>query len=387
MVKETRFLTLRKGLNHLEFSWANTLIDPTSVEFKALTHADGVEVLDASFPPRVTNTLEWSLQSEFAGEVQLEIRYFTSGISWSADYVLEAARDEKTASLAGFVTVRNKSGEDYENAQIRLVVGVVRLVEDIDKLARAAKPTGPHKQRSTTLEQQHLQFAVLSAEATVAEGAVAAKEELSEYFLHTVKGRDTVPNGWSKRLPSLNVPSIPLASYDKFDLLGLGDHVLRYYKFTNSVAGGIGREPLPDGNVIAFRSSSADQLRSLVGQTSVKYIPVNEEVEMDLGNDQEVLVEPVLADWRKDNLRFDKDGNVDGWTITQTWRLETRNSREIPVTLDIRRNFEGDWTVKTDAPYEKVDARKIKFVLNLAPREKKTFTYEVVENYGASATR
>ena len=78
---------------------------------------------------------------------------------------------------------------------------------------------------------------------------------------------------------------------------------------------------------------------------------------------------------------------MDGWTITQTWRLETRNSREIPVTLDIRRNFEGDWTVKTDAPYEKVDARKIKFVLNLAPREKKTFTYEVVENYGASATR
>ena len=33
MVRETRFLTFRKGVNHLEFSWANTLIDPTSVEF------------------------------------------------------------------------------------------------------------------------------------------------------------------------------------------------------------------------------------------------------------------------------------------------------------------------------------------------------------------
>src|SRR5438270_7140591 len=76
LVKETRFLTFRKGLNKLEFSWANTLIDPTSVEFRALTHAEGVEVLDASFPPRVTNTLEWRIQSEFAGEVQVEIRYF-----------------------------------------------------------------------------------------------------------------------------------------------------------------------------------------------------------------------------------------------------------------------------------------------------------------------
>ena len=34
LVKETRVLTFRKGLNRLEFSWANTLIDPTSVEFE-----------------------------------------------------------------------------------------------------------------------------------------------------------------------------------------------------------------------------------------------------------------------------------------------------------------------------------------------------------------
>src|SRR5262245_32565339 len=69
LVKETRHLTLKKGLNKLEFSWANTLIDPTSVEFKALTHTDEVEVMDASYPPRAPNTLEWRINSEFAGEV------------------------------------------------------------------------------------------------------------------------------------------------------------------------------------------------------------------------------------------------------------------------------------------------------------------------------
>src|SRR5436190_2220648 len=94
LVKETRHLTFRKGMNKLEFSWANTLIDPTSVEFRALTHADEVEVQDVSFPPRVANTLEWRINSEFAGDVVVEIRYFTSGISWSADYVVEANRNE-----------------------------------------------------------------------------------------------------------------------------------------------------------------------------------------------------------------------------------------------------------------------------------------------------
>src|SRR5512135_3290611 len=107
MVKETRHLTFRKGLNKLEFSWANTLIDPTSVEFRALTHADAVEVLDVSFPPRVTNTLEWRINSEVAGEVQVEIRYFTSGISWAADYSAEAAKDEKAMTLSGWVRVNN----------------------------------------------------------------------------------------------------------------------------------------------------------------------------------------------------------------------------------------------------------------------------------------
>src|SRR5512145_107983 len=143
LAKETRVLTFRKGLNRLEFSWANTLIDPTSVEFRALTHADEVEVLDASFPPRVANTLEWRISSEFAGEVQVEIRYFTSGISWAADYVAEAEAKEKAMGLAGYVRVNNNSGEDYENAQIRLVVGVVRLVDEIAKLAQMGRPGQP----------------------------------------------------------------------------------------------------------------------------------------------------------------------------------------------------------------------------------------------------
>src|SRR3954470_20716704 len=138
LVKETRLLTFKKGLNRLEFSWANTLIDPTSVEFRATSHADDVDVLDVSFPPRVSNTLEWRINSDFAGEVQVEIRYFTSGISWSADYVMEADKVEKRAELAGSVRVNNNSGEDYENAQVRLVVGVIRLVEDIAQLARKA---------------------------------------------------------------------------------------------------------------------------------------------------------------------------------------------------------------------------------------------------------
>src|ERR1051325_10957374 len=209
LVKETRLLTLRKGLNKLEFSWANTLIDPTSVEFRALTHADQVEVLDASFPPRVTNTLEWRINSECAGEVRVESRYFTSGIGWAADYLAEANKGEKLMELAGHVRISNNSGEDYENAQVRLVVGTIRLVENIADLARAGRPGGmpPASTTAQPVETDKKEALMLRAVAKSVSAAEArpreiVKEAISEYFLYTVEGRDTIPTGWSKRMPS-----------------------------------------------------------------------------------------------------------------------------------------------------------------------------------------
>jgi len=394
MIKETRSLTFRKGINRLEFSWANTLIDPTSVEFRAVTHADAVDVLDVSFPPRVTNTLEWRIRSEVAGEVECEIRYFTSGISWAADYVAEADTREKLMTLAGNVRVNNNSGEDYENVQVRLVVGVIRLVEEILTLAR--RPVGERMEQlklslpkpmfvgTPTPVLGRLYDAVENSEKKPKE---IVKEGVSEYFLYTVEGHDTILNGWSKRLPSFKTPEVPIVSYYKYERERWGDQVIRHYRFKNDKESHLGNEPLPDGNVMAVRSVSADNLYAFVGRTSVKYIPINEQVEMELGNDYEVLVKPKLMDWQKLDLRFDQHGNVCGWTITEKWEIAVQNSKDIDVVLDIRRNFQGDWQVKTDAKHEKVDAQKVKFVLPLKPREKQKFGYELTTRYGTAVAK
>ena len=110
-------------------------------------------------------------------------------------------------------------------------------------------------------------------------------------------------------------------------------------------------------------------------------------MELELGNDSEVLVKPTLMNWEKTNMQFDGNGNVKGWTIKETWQVEVQNSKDIEVVLDVRRNFAGDWSLKTDASYEKVDANKVKFVLPLKTREKRQFTYEVTTNLGSNATR
>ena len=44
--------------------------------------------------------------------------------------------------LKGYVRVTNNSGEDYENAQVRLIVGKVHILDQIADLARRQYPYG-----------------------------------------------------------------------------------------------------------------------------------------------------------------------------------------------------------------------------------------------------
>jgi hypothetical protein len=290
--------------------------------------------------------------------------------------------------------VNNNSGEDYEHAQVRLVVGVVRLVEEIAALARAGRP-GPLTLLAPAAAMPDAsanKLALYQEVDRLQERAKDAprqviKEGLSEYFLYTVEGRDTIPNGWSKRMPSFKAVEVPITSYYKYERERWADQVIRYYRFKNDKESKLGTEPLPDGAVKAFRFVTGDQLYAFVGRTSVKYIPINEQVELELGNDLEVMVKPTLINWIKTDIQFDNQGNVKGWTTRETWELEVQNSKDIDVVLDIRRNFSGDWTLSTQAKYENVDANKVKFVVPLKAREKQTFSYELTTRHGTNATR
>src|SRR6476660_6263978 len=136
LVRETRTVTFKKGVNPLQFSWANTLIDPSSVELRFISWADKLDVEDTTFPHDKPQMLYWNVRSELDGEATIQITYFTSGITWSSDYIAVADKDEGKLDVDGFVRVTNNSGEEYENAQIRLVVGTINLVEKIAQLAK-----------------------------------------------------------------------------------------------------------------------------------------------------------------------------------------------------------------------------------------------------------
>ncbi|MCJ7675766.1 MAG: hypothetical protein MUO33_11535, partial [Sedimentisphaerales bacterium] len=81
LVRESRALTLKQGKNALQFSWANTLIDPTSLEMLPKADADKIDIAELVYPPRVQNLGLWNIESKLSGKVPVEITYLTSGLT------------------------------------------------------------------------------------------------------------------------------------------------------------------------------------------------------------------------------------------------------------------------------------------------------------------
>jgi hypothetical protein len=404
LVRENRALTLKDGQNKLQFSWANTLIDPTSLDMLPKANADKIDIADLTYPPRVRNLGLWNIESGVSGKVPVEISYLTSGLSWRAFYMGTLTEDEETMRLQGYVRVTNNSGEDYENAQTRLIVGKVHILDQIAELARRQYPYGrPGVIRADVSDMEGLRESerrlkmakgIMSlAEAAPADYAFkpkeVIKEGLSEYFLYTIEGTETIPTGWSKRLLSFDIDEVPVANLYKYEEERYGNSVVRFLSFKNDKEHELGETPIPGGMLKVYRSIGNQGHLSYTGQSSFKYIPVDEDVELNLGAVADVVVEPKLMDYKTENYEFDRRGNISGWDEIRTFEIEVKNTRDIGVKVEIKRNFNTSyWKLARSGDFgqfEKVDMDTVKFTLELKPRSVKKFEY-VLTTYQGTRT-
>ena len=409
LVRERRNLTMKRGWNWLQFMWANTLIDPTSLSLEPLEQAEKINIEQLVFPARLRELGRWLIHSEVSGQVPFEITYFTSGISWRAFYMGTLAEDEKTMQLQGYVRVANSSGEDYEEAETRLIVGNVHILDEIAELAKRQypynSPVSLHmKDEFSRLEMQKGQEldgdrlyggmggGMMGGMMGGMKPKEIRKEGLSEYFLYSIEGTETIPNQWGKRLLSFDASDIEVESLYKYDEQRWGNQTIRFVKFANDEEHNLGQTPIPNGDVKIYGKADEQGYLSYVGGTNIKYIPVDEEVELNLGPARLVKVEPKLMDFKTDNYMFDRRGNVAGWDEIRTWRMEITNARALPIEIEITRGFStAYWALDVVDPasqaedavsYEKHDATHARFTLKRRPASKWTFGYTVTTYHG-----
>ena len=422
LVRETRAVSFKKGTNPLQFSWANTLIDPTSVELRFLGKADKLEVLDTAFPHDKPQMLYWNVQSEMDGEATIEITYFTSGISWAADYTCIANNDEKTMHVDSFVKVTNNSGEDYENAKVRLVVGTINLVEKIADLAAVQQaPTGSSMLaddgyaknknavkkllRARNVPKFDLGSALTSDGPAAGEEMDAEKEiikeGLSEYFIYTIEGTETIPNGWSKRMRSFEANDAPMKIQYRYRPDEYGDQLVRMYLLTNDKESKLGTTPLPNGEVRVFRNNGRNGLSFIASQT-IKYVPIGDKIELNLGPDPEVIFELIKLKASRDNIWMqirganvfrqvgggvviEANSTVAGWDDRDLYTQRIRNYTPRLIEVEVRRSYDGDVRFRSALKPKLHDFRTVEFTATVEPGKRVDLLHEIVTKQGRNA--
>jgi len=436
MVREHRLLTVKPGVNRIQFTWTNTLIDPTSINFRILDHQDKVDLIDTTFPAGRNDALRWNIRSIMAGKIPVEIRYFTSGITWKADYVGIANEDETELRLTGYVRVYNKSGELYDRAQTRLVVGTINLVEKIADLAQRPAPDAGYYKRSAEVRAK-MQWGFNKALAKAGRGfgggmggfgpapakpKKVVKEGLSEYFLFTIEGREDIKHNEPKRLVSMKVADVPLECIYKLTDREDGDHFRKYYRFKNEKLKdeqgnekdlpdmeNLGVSPLPDGMLRLF-SEYANRDLAYVGGTSTKYVPIGDRVEATIGRDSDITIVRRVKDQRINNVvarqykrRIDDEFvmyyDLIDYDEAFCYEEEIVSGKPVGVKVELERRFDAnvvlwsedappnDWNSDEPGAYvdlhqiagrkERVDQNHVKYFLDLKPGESRLVTYSV----------
>ena len=374
LVREKRKLVLKRGWNWLQFMWNDTLIDPTSLSLEPQTHADQVEITQLVYPPRLKDLARWTIFSEVSGEVEFELTYLTSGLKWNAFYEATLSSDEQKMHLRSFVRVDNHSGEDYKNAQTRLVIGKIHIEDKIIDIIHQKYPYN----RPDNAPKTGLGFSM----PEICFMGVVIKPK-SEYYLYTIEGRETIPNGWGKRLPSFVTEGISVTNLYRYDEERWGTQAIRFLSFANSKACQLGETPLPSGRVRVFKTVPNGSNLNYVEASRLQYIPVGEKVKLVLGVARKVLVKAKKMGVKTEQYLFDQDGNVVGWDEVTQWKIDLTNTKNIPVRVEITRAVANSyWTLKTAASFSKHDKTHFRFTVLLPPQSKQKIEYELTTKHG-----
>ena len=102
LVEEERIVPLVQGENQVDFSWANTQINPNTIVFRVVGPAGGeeldVKVLSVSYPPNEA-ALVWTVNASKSGSARVRISYLLGNLTKSFNYRAVASHEEKTLDL------------------------------------------------------------------------------------------------------------------------------------------------------------------------------------------------------------------------------------------------------------------------------------------------
>lgn len=328
LIEEERLVPLVAGINEIDFSWANTRIDPGSIVFR-LVGTDqgeaGPRVLSVSYPPG-EQALVWQVHSPSSGTARLRISYVLAGLGRRYAYRAVATRDETQLDLLQYLRIENFANEDF--ASSRLWTGSGEAIET---------PVGIDETKKIL---------------------VARYDDVP--FRKTLSC-NPARYGYSNR--AKNQLRIPI-----------------HYVLRNRAGDGLGRSALPPGKVRIFQQDGHGG-RAFLGEDWAEHAPVDDELALFVGEARDLSVRRVIA--RRERTRI--AGELHDYDVVVRYEIE--NFKDERVTLDIVEDLvhlreevrgssprdveyvlEADSSVIEGLDTEKSDQQKLVFHVELPPR-------------------
>ena len=339
---------------------------PTSKQTLIVEQSD---ILPRTLPATLKTdpTLQLSLHSEKPQNVDAQLLYLTSGLSWTPNYVATLNPNE-TIDLQAWVTLTNNTAKRFENTKLHLVAGELRRQANTDYPTRGMMKTYAAPQ------------AVGSAMAEGATFETASHEQLGDLYLYELPHFVTLNPNETKQVGLFQVNNLPVKLryvYNPnpgYQWYGYTDTradavtqaktpVSAFLKLTNPSTGGLG-QPLPAGLVRFYQADSQNRLQ-LVGEENIPHTPVGEFTTVELGKAFDVLARKTQTHWH--STPNYQEAN---------YEVVLTNRKSLPASVEVYENPQGDWELtKESIKPENSKTTPLKFVVTIPANSETKLTY------------
>ncbi|MGQ9732700.1 MAG: DUF4139 domain-containing protein, partial [Candidatus Zipacnadales bacterium] len=357
LVREFRQLFLGAEPTEVALEWPGAAVDLSSVRLHV---PEGVTVHHARQPRGTGDQLCWLLKAETPGIHELEITYFTSGIEWNPQYRLTINEGTGAVEIEGVVTLRNRSGQEFQDAEISLLVGEVRLLENLAEASWKQLPAYKDEKKGPP--------------STAGSG-------LSETYVYSLGRLPELPLADTITVPFLQRTSIRGAELVcRAHQAKYADGVHQLLIFANNAVSGLGSVPLTRAPAQVYRVGAKGLLphRSVV----VPYTPANEECEIDLGPNPDIVVQRRVINRQKTNFEFGRFEEVEGFDEREWIEVELTNHSLHPVTIEYTDTVPGVWEIIAEKAVLEEGFNEATFRVELAPQTTETLAYRLIKRQG-----
>jgi len=290
-------------------------------------------------------TLTWICTNKSKEAHHLEVSYLTTGITWSADYVMILNKSDTASDLSGWVTLDNRSGALYRDARLKLVAGEVHRVE-----------------------REQMKVGAARAELGAPRAQEFEEKPFFEYHIYDLGRKTTIKDSQTKQISLLEARNA--AVQKEFVVYGVKTYFTRKYmertpkqpvnvtiKFKNAKQNNLGM-PLPAGIVRLYKQDD-DGTQQFVGEDRIEHVPRDEEVRLKIGEAFDVVAERIQSEYRQVTTKLHES----------EWEVTLRNHKDADVKVGIVEPLFGNWRIVGHShPYTKVDASTVRFDV-VVPRD------------------